>query len=148
MHKWFQQAKPNPVTEFVRSPKERSGREGVADLSKGLLYWVPSTPNFANIDAALVDANGVLHCIQYTIKDSHAFDSTTFNIDFISELKKTFPAGFSAVVVYFAVPVGVNFDIQAHDEFECTTCRFMLAHLNVNTDDEIQASAASFPFLA
>jgi hypothetical protein len=127
-------------------------REGVADLSTSLLYWVPSTSNFANIDAAFVDASAVLHCIQYTIKASHDFDSTTFGNDFIRELKKTFPAGFSKVVVYFAVPVGVDFDLQAHEEFECdsdtTTCEFKVIHLNVNTDDEIQASAALFPFLS
>jgi hypothetical protein len=88
-------------------------------------------------------------CIQCTIKASHDFDKKTFNNTFFRELKKTFPAGFTKVVVYFADLVGVDFDIQAHGEFECdcdtTTCELKVIHLNVNTDDEI--TAALFPFL-
>jgi hypothetical protein len=63
MHKWLERVKPNPVSNVVRSPKGRTMREGVADFSTSLLYmyWVPSMSNFANIDAALVDASAVSH---------------------------------------------------------------------------------------
>eukprot|EP00978_Attheya_sp_CCMP212_P024113 scaffold75341_cov36-Attheya_sp.AAC.1 len=73
--------------------------------------------------------------------------------EFVSELKKTFKDGFFKVVVSFTIPVGVNFAIQEHNEFELdgessTTCKFMAVQLNVNTDDDIETSAASFPFLS
>jgi hypothetical protein len=84
MHKWFQTVKPSPVAKFVRSTKGNMGRESVvADLSETLLYWVPSTPNFANMDAAFIDATLGLHCIQYTIRGYCSFDEETFENEFI-----------------------------------------------------------------
>jgi hypothetical protein len=152
MHKWFQMARPSPLVGFVRSERGKTGRERVGDLTEPLIYWVPSTPNFANIDAAFIDANEGLHCIQYTIKDSHSFHEYTFEADLIAELKEKFPNGFKSAAIYFAVPTGVNFNLQDHSAFECdeetTTCQFQVVYLNFDADEEIQSSATTFfPFL-
>ena len=152
MHKWFETAKPCPVVAFVRSERGKTGREGVGDLTAALTYWVPSIPNFANIDAAFIDGTNVLHCIQYTIKDSHGFNEETFDQELVTELKVKFPDGFEGVEIYFAVPSTISFNLQDHDEFECdgstTTCRFHVVKLGFETDEEIQSTATkSFPFL-
>ena len=152
MHKWFQMAKPSPLAGFVRPERGKTGREGVCDLEEPLIYWVPSTPNFTNIDAAFINANKELHCIQYTIRDSHSFHEDTFENDLVAELKKKFPNGFQSAAIYFAVPTGVIFNLQDHSAFECdretTTCQFKVVHLNFDTDEEIQSSATTFfPFL-
>ena len=152
MHKWLQMAKPSPIVGFVRSERGKTGCEGVGDLTEPFIYWVPSTPNFANIDAAFIDANIELHCIQYTIRDSHSFNEDTFENDLVAELKKKFPNGFKCATIYFAVPTGVNFDLQDHSAFECdgetTTCQFKVVHLNFDSDEDIQSLATTFfPFL-
>lgn len=152
MHNWFHRVKPNPVAHVVRPPRGVTGRDSIAYLSEPLVYWTPSTPIFANIDAALVDNRNVLHCIQYTIRDSHDFNRESFDRDLILQLMNVFTQGFLEIVVYFAVLTGVRFDIEKHDNFECgndsTTCRFMTVNLDFTTDDELATSARAFPFLS
>ena len=153
MHKWFQRAQPSPMIGLVRSKRGTTNCEhGVGDLTEPLIYWVPSTPKFANIDAAFLDANDELHCIQYTIRDSPRFHKETFENDLVAELKPQFPNGFQCATIYFAVPTGVHLDLQDLGAFqsdgERTRCQFQVVHLNIDTDDEIQSSATTFfPFL-
>ena len=153
MHKWFQRAQPSPMIGLVRSQRGTTNCEhGVGDLTEPLIYWVPSTPKFANIDAAFLDANNELHCIQYTIRDSPSFHKETFENDLVLKLKPQFPHGFTCATIYFAVPTGVHLDLQNLGAFPCdgetTSCQFQVVHLNIDTDDEIQSSATTvFPFL-
>lgn len=152
MHNWFHRVKPDPVARVERPPRGVTGNDSIAYLSEPLVYWTPSIPNFANIDAAFVDNQAILHCIQYTVSDSHDFNPKTFDTDFVLKLKKIFTQGFLGIVLYFAVPAGVRFDIQKHDDFECdngsTTCRFMVVNLSFCSDEDIATSVRAFPFLS
>ena len=53
LHKCFRQFLPAPVEEVIQA--EGTAADGVEQLAKPLAYWIPSTSNFANIDAAFVD---------------------------------------------------------------------------------------------
>jgi hypothetical protein len=54
-----------------------NGAQGVTELNQVGIYWIPSIPNFANIDAAVVLGN-TLHALQYTVKDTHDFKNDSF----------------------------------------------------------------------
>ena len=149
LHKWFQKSLPGNVAAFVRSSSEKTGKQGVEDdLVDANSYWVPGISNFANIDAALVDANNCLHCVQYTVMEKHGFNQEPFK-GFLDLVLKAFPC-IAQVRIYFAVPTNVTFSLADHDEFEHghISCKFVVIHLNVSTDTEIANTAtASFPFL-
>jgi midasin (ATPase involved in ribosome maturation) len=80
----------------------------VKQLNTSNAYWTPSTPNFANIDAAIA-LNKTLYCIQYTVSASHTFNCHTFVVDFLEELSPEFRRSHSKVVVVFVVPSDVTF---------------------------------------
>jgi hypothetical protein len=42
------------VLALVQNKSTGTGAEGASELSKYAWYWIPSIPNFANIDATLV----------------------------------------------------------------------------------------------
>jgi hypothetical protein len=85
------------------------GKESVSSLTKSLLYWMPSIPNFANIDAAFVLNGGALYCIQYTVSTEHAFNCKTFMSDFFLLIPASFRDSITAVNVVFVVPDEVTF---------------------------------------
>jgi hypothetical protein len=85
-----------------------TGKESVRQLNTNNVYWTPSTPNFANIDAAIA-LNGTLYCIQYTVSASHTFNWHTFVVDFLEELAPEFRQSHPNVVVVFVVPSDVTF---------------------------------------
>ena len=74
----------DPVQESLKATG--SGHDGVQQLVRKSMYWMPSTTNFANIDAALVDKDGVVFCVQYTVQADHTFNSTTFATKFLKRL--------------------------------------------------------------
>ena len=154
LHKWFEKNLPSPLTSCYRnvSTSQLSGKASIGFLNAVNLYWVPSTPNFANIDAAWIvwiKQKQCLHCIQYTIDNTHGFNSTTFEVNFLAEVLKKFPH-ITEVRIYFVVPSGVTF-VHSHDDFEYEniTCKFEVAPIDVEDDDQIYNSAkVSFSFLA
>eukprot|EP00977_Amphora_coffeiformis_P005089 scaffold1069_cov155-Amphora_coffeaeformis.AAC.5 len=46
------------IKGVIRADPSLTGAEGVKELTEKNKYWIPSIPNFVNIDAAIVDADG------------------------------------------------------------------------------------------
>lgn len=65
LHECFKRSLPPPVQEAIQAVG--SGADEVSQLTRHSAYWIPSISNFASIDAAFVDANAKLYCIQYTV---------------------------------------------------------------------------------
>ena len=107
MHLWFKGKKPSVVHHWLRS--DGSAADGIGAMDKPNLYWIPSTSNFANIDAAIV-VGSILVCIQYTVSDTHAFDKETFWSHFISHIRSKL--GFISVEVWFVSPKGTDFQLN------------------------------------
>jgi hypothetical protein len=100
----------SPIKKFYFSTG--TAVEGVCQLSKPNMYWVPSVSNFANIDSALV-LNNTLFAFQITIKASHKFKPKTFKSSFVKPVKEAFQnqlggKGITQVVVVFVVTVPEN----------------------------------------
>jgi hypothetical protein len=99
--------RPVPIEGIIKS--SGTGAEGVIELSKCGWYWIPSIPNLANIDAALVleSSNGSITrwCIQYPVAKDHAFNSKTFLVKFLRPVLKTMGLKVDAVsvVIHFIV---------------------------------------------
>jgi hypothetical protein len=115
VHQWFLKyskgADSNrPIQEVCFSTGSKA--EGVRQLSKPYMYWVPSTSNFPTIDSALV-LNNTLFAFQITIQVSHGFDEKKFESSFVKPVKNTFQnqlggKGITQVVVVFVVTVPEN----------------------------------------
>jgi hypothetical protein len=115
VHQWFlkdsKRADSNsPIQEVCFSTGSKV--EGVRQLSKPNMYWVPSTSNFANIDSALV-LNNTLFAFQMTIKHYHEFNETSFESSFVKPVKEAFQnqldgSGITQVVVVFVVTIPEN----------------------------------------
>jgi hypothetical protein len=115
VHQWFlkdsKRADSNsPIQEVCFSTGKTD--EGVCQLSKPNMYWVPSVSNFENIDSALV-LNNTLFAFQVTIQHSHKFKQTTFQSSFVKPVKKAFQnqlggKGITQVVLVFVVTVPEN----------------------------------------
>lgn len=63
------------MTAAIRSTG--TGRDGIYELDIANAYWIPSSPNFADIDAAIV-VDSTLHSIQHTIEAPHTFKTESF----------------------------------------------------------------------
>jgi hypothetical protein len=89
LHQLFHK-RPNPIQSVLQST--RKGAEGVHQLSAFSCYWIPSIPDFANIDAALVvkhvDGSVTVWCLQYTVFKEHAFNPRTFLLKFLRLYKR------------------------------------------------------------
>jgi hypothetical protein len=85
-----------------------TGKESVKSLHEEGIYWMPSTPNFASIDAAIF-ANGILHCIQYTISSEHDFNLVSFESKFVEQLPPDLQCWAGVVHFHFVVPTEVTF---------------------------------------
>ena len=71
IHRWFQSTVVPEFGSFMKGAGTNA--EGVQQLLTGIhdlvgitLYWAPSKPNFANIDAALLIGRTLI-CFQYTV---------------------------------------------------------------------------------
>jgi hypothetical protein len=109
MHRWFTLAADKKSPFSIRGVQEvcfsqGSGRQGLAQLNKVDVYWVPSFDNFPNIDAALVHA-GTLHCFQYTISIKHKFTRATFKTFVKAVCDGISSGGITRVLVHFISPV-------------------------------------------
>lgn len=85
-----------------------SGVEGVKELTQKNQYWIPSVPNFVNIDSALVDANGIIWCFQFTIQSSHTFIKRRLGSKFLNHIPVDGCS--NGLELVFVVPLGTNFN--------------------------------------
>jgi hypothetical protein len=104
IHKSIEINQPGQMTATIRS--SGTGPDGVNELDSANSYWIPSIPNFADIDAAIL-IDSTLHAIQYTIGRSHSFDTQRFWDDFASVVREK--VHFKAIKIHFFVPNDVNF---------------------------------------
>ena len=86
-----------------------TGMNGIAALNTTWLYWKPSVPNFANIDAAILLEDGTLLCLQFTVGDEHAFDIRSFLHGFVYNISGEVQKKISTIKIAFVVPEDVTF---------------------------------------
>jgi hypothetical protein len=88
---------------------EGKGAQGVAQLAQKNWYWIPSVPNFVNIDSAVVGSDDKVWCYQFTTSTSHTYKKRRLKsqfLDKISVLEST-----NEVVIVFVYPAGINFSV-------------------------------------
>lgn len=81
-----------------------TGKEGVKYLNAAWLYWKPSIPNFANIDAAILLEDGTLLCLQFTVNTAHGFNFKTFKSNFLDQIPAGTRSEVKKIVVKFVIP--------------------------------------------
>lgn len=107
---------PRPVAGFVQSVGK--GSEGI-DQMENDAYWVPSIPNFANIDSALLFVETkTLLCFQYTVSETHKFNPVTFRTKFLRPVLRKFGLKLEEVKVkiFFVVPNDVMVKFKIPEE--------------------------------
>jgi hypothetical protein len=82
-----------------------TGKESVKFLDATWLYWKPSIPNFANIDAAILLEDGTLMCLQFTVDTAHGFNFKTFKSDFVDQIPEQIRSQVKKIVVKFVIPI-------------------------------------------
>lgn len=106
MHWCFREKDTSPsIVESVQAVG--SGAEGVRELVRILQYWIPSIPNFANIDSAIVGSDGKVWCFQFTISKSHSYTKRRLRLGFLSFIQVPVQEG--EVTIIFVVPSGTPF---------------------------------------
>ena len=85
-----------------------TGKDSVKSLKAILLYWLPSTSIFGNIDAAILLAGGILLCLQFTVGNKHGFNFVTFRQTFLNEIPPDLLKLVTRVIVKFVVPKKSN----------------------------------------
>lgn len=103
IHQWFTDSPPTGITGVCRSKGTRA--QGVLELKTEGIYWIPSIPNFKNIDAAVV-LGRVLYVFQDTVRRGHGFNEDTFWQEFVAVVRGQVP--FDSVHVYIVVMEGVS----------------------------------------
>jgi hypothetical protein len=153
IHKMIQSNSQLPAGNALKFPNVdkscrsvgASWKEDLAALDEPNMYWIPNTSNFRNIDSAIVH-NDILYAFQMTIKESHKFNCSTFMVD-VKTLRKSaaFRALSRAVVVFFVVPLGVDFT-PPRDE---GSIEFRTHHVDMKSLDTLTESLhALFAFEA
>ena len=127
----------DPVQESLKATA--SGHEGVQQLVRKSMYWMPSTTNFANIDAALVDKDGVVFCVQYTVQADHTFNSRTFATKFLKRLPQQLGAQKDkSVRIIYVVPDDVDFQLPDTEPYP----NRKLVKIDYSTTEMVKKSAA------
>jgi hypothetical protein len=91
--------------------------KSVQELNTKNVYWMPSIPNFPNIDAAVVIGD-VLYAFQYTILSNHTFKKDTFWRDFVHVVRGQ--VEFARVHVYIVSPNNVSSLCAVKDTWQWT----------------------------
>ena len=122
LHRLFRKC-PQPIEGSFQGIG--TAAEGVAQLTRYRIYWIPSIPNFANIDAALLldTEDGVtLWCFQYTISEDRKFDPRSFRSKFLRPVCRTFELKLEEVTVniVFVVPHDVATKFRIPGDLEET----------------------------
>ena len=132
---------PMPVEGIIRSTG--TGSESVAQLTKQSWYWIPSIPNFANLDAAIVlpNSDGVITvwAIQYTVAKHHSFNGKTFLVKFLQPVLKNFGLGSGDVdvMIYFVVPNDVFEGFKVPEEVEEAGYAALTAFVDCSTVETV-----------
>jgi hypothetical protein len=106
MHWCFREKDISPsIVESVQAVG--SGAEGVRELVRILQYWIPSIPNFVNIDSAIVGSDGKVWCFQFTVSKSHSYKKHCLRLGFLSLIQV--PIQEEEVKIIFVVPSGTPF---------------------------------------
>ena len=106
LHRWWKRLLPGWIQAHG------TGAEGVQQLLQECLaerlnmYWIPSIPQFANIDAAIV-VDATLICFQYTVQTQRHFDEDLLWEEIVGKLvRKGVPI--DVVKVVFVTPSDVR----------------------------------------
>jgi hypothetical protein len=119
IHRWFQ-TPVVPQVEFMKGVGTNA--DGVRQLLEKIqlvgntfIYWAPSKPNFANIDAAILIGRTLI-CFQYTVQSTHTFVRDTLYENIVGVL---LIAGIAIerVQVVFVTPKDANFSYSEHSNF-------------------------------
>lgn len=141
LHQLFHKL-PSPIRDVLQSTG--TGAEGVDQLSDFWIYWIPSIPNFANIDAALLtrDSDGTVTvwCLQYTVSKEHKFNSRTFAIKFLRPLLQKFGLKSKdvSVKIVFVVPHDVYGSFQQPGDVEDAGYEGLTTFADCSTVDAVE----------
>jgi hypothetical protein len=94
------------ILGFIRS--RGKGAEGVRELNVPNYYWVPSVPNFVNIDAAIVTSDGHMWCFQYTTHKTHTYKKRRLRPHLLNIVNQTLPPVQDTTVI-FVIPNDITF---------------------------------------
>jgi hypothetical protein len=83
-----------------------TGAQGLEELDKRNLYWIPSTSNFKAVDSAIV-VDSALYVFQMTKQSSKEYAGASLEREFVSVVRKKIDI--SRTVVVFISPRGTNF---------------------------------------
>jgi hypothetical protein len=151
LHRVFQYL-PKPIEGLVQSTG--TGPEGVSELSKYSLYWIPSIPNFANIDAALAlknaDGSTTVWCIQYTVAKDHSFNGNTFLVKFLRPVLRALGLKLENVSfkIYFVVPQDVYQVFKSPKEVEEAGYEAKTAFVDCSTPEAVWNVFEALEFIA
>ena len=107
LHQWFMQSLPGDIEEIIIATG--TWADSVRKLIRKGAYWIPETPNFPNIDAAVVIGR-VLVTFQYTKTSDHGFNRDTFWQDFVCVVRQKLD--FDSVHVYIVLIDKVSSKLQ------------------------------------
>ena len=138
---------PSPIVECIQSYGK--GSEGIDQFKKGA-YWIPSIPNFANIDAAMLTLDsGKLICFQYTISKSHTFNPKTFRTKFLRPVLRKLDLQLDDVQVefYFIVPSDVVTQFRSPAEVEENGWGCHVEYLDCSSVDSLSSLFERLDFI-
>jgi len=154
VHRLFYKC-PRPIDGVIQNTGP--GAEGVKQLKKYRFYWVPSVPNFANINAALLlmdytdDGEEVitLWCFQYTVSKDHPFNAKTFRSKFLRPVLQTLQLNVDmvAVKILFIVPSDVIIEFRIPTELLGTGWATRIEFVDCNGVDTLQSVFERLDFI-
>jgi len=149
VHRLFAKC-PQPIEGSVQGVG--TGAEGVAQLTKYRIYWIPSISNFANINAALLletEKGVTLWCFQYTISEDHKFDPRSFRSKFLRPVCKTFELKLEDVTVniVFVVPDDVATKFRVPGDLEETGWGAKVEFVDCSNADDLPLFFDSLDFI-
>jgi len=103
------------ISGFLNTSGTGTGEEGVKMLKTSDCYWIPSIPNFVNVDSAIVRDDNCLFCFQYTIHPTHTYKVRRLRPKLISNLWTTIVE----TSIIFVTPAGVQFTPPDAAATEC-----------------------------
>ena len=149
VHRLFRKC-PQPIEGSFQGVG--TGAEGVAQLTKYRIYWIPSISNFANIDAALLLETGkgvTLWCFQYTVSEGHKFNPRSFQTKFLRPVCKTFDLKLEDVTVnvVFVVPDDVVTEFCIPENLEETGWGAKVKFVDCSNVDTLPSFFDSLDFI-
>ena len=113
-----------------------TGQEGVSELNEYDLYWIPSVPNFVNIDSAIVRQSGNAWLFQFTTAKNHSYIKRRLSTRFFNNIAiDGLVLGQKTII--FVVPKGTSFTppdvgnecLVRVDTVDCTSMDTVVADL-------------------